>query len=118
MLVLLLYTEIWLLETACKSCRYLERHSCIFFQTIVRLSEEGIVKIADFGMARFLQQEDYYRQHSNKPVPIKWMAPESVLQKIYTEESDVVSINCLEELGRTNCIHQLSYVLLYSGRLE
>jgi serine/threonine protein kinase len=49
------------------------------------------VKIADFGMARFLNQDDYYRQRSNKPVPVKWMAPESVLQKIYTEKSDVWS---------------------------
>ena len=55
-----------------------------------RLSEKKIVNIADFGMARFTNEKEYYRQRSNIPVPIKWMAPESVLQKVYSEKSDVV----------------------------
>ena len=57
---------------------------------VVRLSEEKIVNIADFGMARFMNEEEYYRQRSNVPVPIKWMAPESVMQKVYSEKSDAV----------------------------
>ena len=49
------------------------------------------MKIADFGMARFMNSKEYYRERGNNPVPIKWMAPESVLQKVYSEKSDVVS---------------------------
>ena len=42
-------------------------------------------------MARFMNNEEYYRERGNNPVPIKWMAPESILQKVYSEKSDVVS---------------------------
>ena len=32
-------------------------------------------QIADFGMSRDLQDEDYYRSHGGK-IPVKWTAPE------------------------------------------
>ncbi|XP_062508441.1 tyrosine-protein kinase receptor UFO-like [Corticium candelabrum] len=49
------------------------------------------VKIADFGMARCINEQSYYRQESDTPIPVKWMAPESLLQRVYSEKSDVWS---------------------------
>ncbi|XP_062508442.1 tyrosine-protein kinase receptor torso-like [Corticium candelabrum] len=55
------------------------------------LNSDMTVKIADFGMARYINEESYYRQQSDTPVPVKWMAPESLLRKVYSEKSDVWS---------------------------
>ena len=34
-----------------------------------------ILQIADFGMARNLQDSDYYTSHGGQ-IPVKWTAPE------------------------------------------
>lgn len=50
-----------------------------------------IVKIADFGMSRDVYEKDYYStEDTKKPLPIKWMATESLLEGRYTSKSDVV----------------------------
>ena len=68
--------------------------------TTPRLTDEKRVKIADFGMARLMNENDYYRQCDSTPVPIKWMAPESVLEKLYSEKSDVVCIQSPQDSHR------------------
>ncbi|XP_067931129.1 hepatocyte growth factor receptor-like [Watersipora subatra] len=51
-----------------------------------------IVKIADFGMSRDVYERDYYRMESmNKPLPMKWMAVESLKEGRYSSKSDVWS---------------------------
>lgn len=52
-------------------------------------SPKYTVKIADFGLARDLQESDYYRKSTNGRLPIKWMAPESLQDKFYDSRSDV-----------------------------
>jgi serine/threonine protein kinase len=48
------------------------------------------VKIADFGLARELDTMYYYKQkHSQKPLPIRWMAPESLDYVTFTTKSDI-----------------------------
>ena len=47
------------------------------------------IKISDYGMARFMQQSDYYRQSFERPLPLRWMAPESLEDQIWTTKSDV-----------------------------
>ena len=49
------------------------------------------VKLADFGMARVIDESDYYRKTSDDRVPVKWMAPESIRDKTYSHASDVWS---------------------------
>ncbi|CAH8508202.1 unnamed protein product [Schistosoma curassoni] len=51
------------------------------------------LKIADFGLTRFA--ENYYRKVKNGRVPLKWLAPESLGDKIYTIKSDVWSFGIL-----------------------
>ena len=46
------------------------------------------VKLADFGLSRWLEVESYYKASKGK-LPIKWMAPESINFRRFTTASDV-----------------------------
>jgi len=61
-----------------------------------RVDERGLVKVADFGLSRELIVQDYYRLcHSKTPVPVRWMAPESLSANVFTTMSDVVRLPML-----------------------
>ncbi|XP_004929369.3 tyrosine-protein kinase transmembrane receptor Ror isoform X1 [Bombyx mori] len=47
------------------------------------------VKIADFGMSRDVYTCDYYKMGGERPMPVRWMSPESILYARFTHESDV-----------------------------
>ena len=47
--------------------------------------------MADFGLARDVHIKEYYKQQSNGKIPVKWMAPEALHDKISNEKTDVVS---------------------------
>ena len=47
------------------------------------------VKIADFGLARGVQQKDYYRIAGQAILPVRWLAPESLVYGVFTSASDV-----------------------------
>ena len=49
------------------------------------------VKVADFGLSRDVYTTDYYVMSNSTALPIKWLAPESIFDKIFTEKTDVVS---------------------------
>lgn len=55
----------------------------------VLLADGGIVKIADFGLAKDCYKYDEYQKKTNGPVPVKWLALESLTHKVYTTKSDV-----------------------------
>ncbi|KAH9286425.1 Fibroblast growth factor receptor 1 [Echinococcus granulosus] len=59
----------------------------------VVLTKNLVAKVADFGLTR--KVEFYYRMKGNGRVPLKWMAPESVFQKVFTTKSDVWSFGVL-----------------------
>ena len=46
------------------------------------------VKVSDFGLMREIY-EDVYSGNNTKKLPVKWMAPESINDSIYTIKSDV-----------------------------
>ena len=41
------------------------------------VADEQVVKVADFGLARFMR-EDTYTAHAGAKFPIKWTAPEGL----------------------------------------
>ena len=48
-----------------------------------------------FLFYRDLENTDYYRMISNGKLPVKWLAPESLFQRISTTQSDVWSYGIL-----------------------
>ena len=63
-----------------------------------RVNERGDVKVADFGLSRDLLLRDYYRSDcgggggggGTTPVPVRWLAPESLDASVFTTMTDVV----------------------------
>jgi len=47
------------------------------------------VKLADFGLARGVHNSDYYKVAGKAVLPVRWMAPESLLYGKFTTASDV-----------------------------
>lgn len=43
----------------------------------------------DFGLARDLYSSDYYQVEGQRKLPVRWMAPEALLQGKFTIESDI-----------------------------
>lgn len=52
------------------------------------MSEDYVVKIADFGLSR---EEPFFIEKDGADKPLKWMALESIIEGKYSEKSDVVS---------------------------
>ncbi|TNN58058.1 Insulin receptor [Liparis tanakae] len=46
------------------------------------------VKIGDFGMTRDIYETDYYRKGGKGLLPVRWMAPESLKDGVFTAHSD------------------------------
>ncbi|XP_064397081.1 tyrosine-protein kinase Mer-like [Halichondria panicea] len=65
---------------------------------------ELVVKVGDFGLARDIYSNDYYRANQGTKIPVKWMAPETLHDAISNEKTDVWSfgVTCWEvfSLGR------------------
>lgn len=55
----------------------------------VLVSSETSVKLADFGLSRWMGQEQSYYRASKGKLPIKWMSPESINFRRFTTASDV-----------------------------
>ncbi|XP_072179381.1 vascular endothelial growth factor receptor 1-like [Diadema setosum] len=56
----------------------------------VLITDNYVVKICDFGLARHLYDDpDYVASGKQGRLPIKWMAPESIFDKVFTTYSDV-----------------------------
>nr|UTM63729.1 Insulin-like receptor [Riptortus pedestris] len=55
------------------------------------VAEDLTVKIGDFGMTRDIYETEYYRKGSKGLLPVRWMAPESLKDGIFTSYSDAWS---------------------------
>uniref|UniRef100_A0AAQ5XTP6 Fibroblast growth factor receptor n=1 Tax=Amphiprion ocellaris TaxID=80972 RepID=A0AAQ5XTP6_AMPOC len=77
---------------------YLASKKCIHRDLAARnvlVTDDNVMKIADFGLARDIHHIDYYKKTTNGRLPVKWMAPEALFDRIYTHQSDVWSFGVL-----------------------
>ena len=62
-----------------------------------RIDTHFRIKITDFGLSEDVFERNYFRQDSRSgeavKLPIKWMAPESLNDRHFSEKSDVVGIS-------------------------
>ncbi|CAK1546228.1 unnamed protein product [Leptosia nina] len=61
----------------------------------VLITEERTCKVADFGFARDVAGTHVYERKSDGRLPIRWMAPESLYDDIFSVKSDVWSFGVL-----------------------
>ncbi|KAM9846482.1 macrophage colony-stimulating factor 1 receptor 2 [Aulostomus maculatus] len=77
---------------------FLSTRNCIHRDVAARnvlLTHHHVAKICDFGLARDIRNDDSYIVQGNARLPVKWMAPESIFQCVYTVQSDVWSYGVL-----------------------
>uniref|UniRef100_A0A8B9LQP6 Fibroblast growth factor receptor n=1 Tax=Astyanax mexicanus TaxID=7994 RepID=A0A8B9LQP6_ASTMX len=81
-----------------RGMEYLASQKCIHRDLAARnvlVTEDNVMKIADFGLARDVHNIDYYKKTTNGRLPVKWMAPEALFDRVYTHQSDVWSYGVL-----------------------
>ncbi|KAM4719088.1 receptor-type tyrosine-protein kinase FLT3-like [Anableps anableps] len=75
-----------------KGMEFLSAKNCIHRDLAARnvlVTKGRLVKIGDFGLARDIDNDSNYVVRGNVRLPVKWMAPESIFQGMYTMKSDV-----------------------------
>lgn len=75
----------------CKGMSYLERHNYIHRDLAARnclVGSENVVKVADFGLARYVL-DDQYTSSGGTKFPIKWAPPEVLNYTRFSSKSDV-----------------------------
>ncbi|XP_075707789.1 receptor-type tyrosine-protein kinase FLT3 [Rhinoderma darwinii] len=81
-----------------KGMEFLETKLCIHRDLAARnilINNGKVAKICDFGLARDIVNDSNYVVKGNARLPVKWMAPESIFDGIYTIKSDVWSYGIL-----------------------
>ncbi|XP_078267277.1 macrophage colony-stimulating factor 1 receptor-like [Rhinoraja longicauda] len=77
---------------------FLSSRNCIHRDLAARnilLTRDRVAKICDFGLARDIMNDTNYVVKGNARLPVKWMAPESIFDCVYTVQSDVWSYGIL-----------------------
>ncbi|TKR94676.1 hypothetical protein L596_008936 [Steinernema carpocapsae] len=80
---------------AAKGLEYLHDKGCIHRDVAARncLVQDGHVKISDFGLSREMSNHEakYKLKNLKQKLPIRWLAPETLITASYTTKSDVYS---------------------------
>lgn len=76
----------------------------------VLVSSHTCVKLADFGLSRWMGEDQSYYKASKGKLPIKWMSPESINFRRFTTASDVWMF------GKHKHLHLLYRFMSFSNR--
>jgi len=81
-----------------RGMEYLASRHCVHRDLAARnvlVTEHGVAKVADFGLARDLEGGNYYRKVGEARLPVLWMSPESLFEGVSSTKSDVWSFGIL-----------------------
>ena len=84
--------NVWRFASYRLTCATLYFVQCVHRDLAARnilIDSRFTLKVADFGLARPLHDEEHYMRSSKKCVPVRWIAVESLFNGIYTSQSDV-----------------------------
>lgn len=100
---------------------YLERHNYIHRDLAARnclVGSENVVKVADFGLARYVL-DDQYTSSGGTKFPIKWAPPEVLNYTRFSSKSDVWAYGMLLYHVFSNIIYTyiVSFLFLFIGVL-
>ncbi|XP_006820443.1 tyrosine kinase receptor Cad96Ca-like, partial [Saccoglossus kowalevskii] len=73
---------------------FIEEKGCVHRDLAARnvlLNEKLVCKLSGFGLATDVLDQREYERRTQGRLPVRWMAPESILDGVYTSKSDVWS---------------------------